>query len=69
MSKPQQTIAPRGLSIRQAAAYYGVSPGTFRKLVRLGFAPEPLKLHGLDRNIYDKQALDAAMSALARRGD
>jgi hypothetical protein len=59
------TIPPRGLNIRQAAAYWGVFPGTFRKLIRLGLAPEPLKLPGLDRNIFDLQALVAAMSARA----
>ena len=62
---PPSTIVPRGLNIRQAAAYWGVSPNTFRKLVRLGLAPAPLKLPGLDRNIYDLVALDAAMSLLA----
>ena len=60
-----QTIQPRGLNIRQAASYWGVSPNTFKKLVRLGLAPAPLKLPGLDRNIFDRQALDAAMSARA----
>jgi hypothetical protein len=65
MCKPSQTIAPRGLSIRQAASYWGASPNTFKKLVRLGLAPAPLKLPGLDRNIYDRVALDAAMSSLA----
>jgi len=42
-----------------------VSPDTLKKLVRLGLAPAPLKLPGLDRNIYDRVALDAAMPALA----
>ena len=40
------TLSPRGLNIRQASAYWGVSAGTFRKLVRLGLAPAPLKLPG-----------------------
>ena len=67
-SIPLSTVAPRGLNIRQAAAYWGVSPNTFKKLVRLGLAPPaPLKLPGLDRNIYDRQALDKAMSARAQR--
>jgi hypothetical protein len=61
------TIPPRSLSIKQASAYWGVSPNTFKKLVRLGLAPAPLKLPGLDRNIYDRLALDAAMSSLAAR--
>jgi hypothetical protein len=63
--KSPSTIPSRGLNIRQASAYWGVSPNTFRKLVRLGLAPAPLKLPGLDRNIYDRAALDAAMSARA----
>jgi hypothetical protein len=53
MSKiPLPSIAPRGLNIRQASAYWGVSPGTFKKLVRLGLVPAPLKLPGLDRNVF-----------------
>jgi hypothetical protein len=52
---------PRGLNITQAAHYWGVSPGTFKKLVRLGIAPQPLKLPGLDRNVFDKLELDRAM--------
>jgi hypothetical protein len=59
------SVPPRGLSVVQAAAYVGVSPGTFRKIVRLGFAPGPLHLPGFDRNVYDRVALDAAMTALS----
>jgi hypothetical protein len=55
----------RGMNIREASRYWRVSPNTVRKLVRLDLAPAPLKLPGLDRNIYDRQALDAAMSSLA----
>jgi hypothetical protein len=64
-SIPLSTVVPRGLNVRQAAVYWRVSPNTFKKLVRLGLAPAPLKLPGLDRNVYDRQALDAAMSARA----
>jgi hypothetical protein len=39
-------IAPRGLNIRQAAAYWGVCPNTYKKLYRAGLAPAPLKLPG-----------------------
>jgi len=46
MSKPPQSIAPRGL-------------------IRLGLAPAPWKLPGLERNVYDRPAPDAAMSARA----
>jgi hypothetical protein len=59
----QAPIPPRGLNIRQASAYWGVSPGTFKKMVRLGLAPAPLNLPGLERNIWDKQILDRAMDA------
>lgn len=68
MSKiPFPYITPRGLNIRQAAAYWGVSPGTFKKLVRLGLAPAQLKLPGLDRNVFDRFELDRAIDA-ARQG-
>ena len=61
-------ILPRGLNIRQAAAYWGVSPNTFKKLVRLGLAPAPLKLPGLDRNVFDRIELDRAMDARRQSG-
>ena len=59
----QAPIPPRGLNIRQASAYWGVSPGTFKKMVRIGLAPPPLNLPGLDRNIWDKRVLDDGMDA------
>jgi hypothetical protein len=55
------------MNVVAAAKYVGVSPGTFRKPVRLGIAPAPLKLPEIDRNIYDREAIDAAMSARAMR--
>jgi hypothetical protein len=65
MCDPPPSILPRGLNIREASRYWGVSPNTFKKLVRLGLAPAPWKLPDLDRNVFDRQALDAAMSARA----
>jgi hypothetical protein len=59
-------VIPRGFNVRQAAEYFGCSVGAFKKLVELGVAPQPINLAGLDRNIYDRLALDAA---LARAGD
>jgi hypothetical protein len=53
------------MNVIAAAKYMGVSPGTFRKLVRLGIAPQPLKIPEIDRNIFDRQAIDRAMSARA----
>jgi hypothetical protein len=58
-------LPPRGLNVIAAAKYWGVSPGTFRKLARLGIAPQPLRLPEVDRNIYDRLAIDAAISARA----
>jgi hypothetical protein len=63
-SKTLNTVAPpRGMSERQAAAYWGVSPGTFRKMRRLGLAPPPMDLPGIDRRIYDRLALDRAIES------
>jgi hypothetical protein len=62
MEKPAE-IAPRGFSLTLAAAYWGVSPGAFKKLVRLGLAPAPLKLPGLDRQLFDRLELDRAIDA------
>ena len=64
--KMPDNIEPRGLSISEASAYWGVSLGTFKKLVRLGLAPAPLRLPGLDRNVFDRLALDRAMDAARR---
>jgi hypothetical protein len=63
----RKRITPRGLNVRQAAAYWGVSVGTFNKLVRLGLAPQLLRLPGCCRNIFDKEALDRAMDAAKGR--
>ena len=58
-------LPARGMNVIAAARYWGVSPGTFRKLVRLGIAPAPLQIPEIDRNIYDRVAIDYAMSARA----
>jgi hypothetical protein len=60
-----QTLPPRGMKTRDAAKYVGVSVNTFRKLIKLGLMPVPIKFPGIDRNIHDRIALDAAMSARA----
>jgi excisionase family DNA binding protein len=57
-------IAPRALTIRQAAEYWGVSPNTFRKLVRAGIAPGPLHVPGLGRHLFDREQQDRAIDAL-----
>jgi hypothetical protein len=66
MSEPlPSTIAPRGLTIRQAAAYWGVCPNTFRKLVRQGIAPGPIGIPGLGRLLFDREQQDRAIEALS----
>ena len=62
---PASALQPRGLNVIAAARSWGVSPGTFRKLVRLGIAPQPLKIPEIDRNIFDREAIDRAMTARA----
>jgi hypothetical protein len=57
------TIKPRGLTFRQAAAYWGVSYNTFKKLVRLGIAPGPIQIPELGRLLFDRKQQDAAISA------
>jgi hypothetical protein len=60
------SIPPRGLTLRQAAAYWGVCPNTFRKLVRIGAAPPPLYIPELGRDLFDLQQQDQAILALRR---
>lgn len=56
------SLPPRGLSREQAAAYWGVSVGTFAKLVEDGRAPQPKLINS--RQIWDRLALDLAFDAL-----
>lgn len=42
----------------------GICPNTFRKLVRLGIAPPPLRIPGLGRDLFDKEQQDQAIRAL-----
>jgi hypothetical protein len=67
-AKQNPISPPRGMSGRQAAAYWGVSPGTFTKMVALGIAPAPMQLPGIDRIIYDRNEIDTAISAAVRAG-
>ena len=60
-------VPPRGFNVRQAAEYWGCSVGTFKRLVELGVAPKPIDLCGLERNIYDRLALDAAVARAGER--
>ena len=66
MMRFMSDIPARGLTLRQAAAYWGVSYNTFRKLVRLGVAPPPLRIPELGRDLFDIQQQDQAIRALRR---
>jgi hypothetical protein len=69
MSDPKihsaSALSLRGMNVIAVARFWGVSSGTFRKFVRLGVAPAALKIPEIDRNILDREAIDAAMSARA----
>jgi hypothetical protein len=67
MGSPSTMPAPRGMNVISAAKYVCVTPGAFRKLVRLGIMPMPLNIPDLPRNIYDRVQIDDAMSARAMR--
>jgi hypothetical protein len=67
MGKPSAMPAPRGMNVISAAKYMGVSPGTFRKLVRLGIMPQPLNIPEIERNVFDRFQIDDAMSSRAMR--
>jgi hypothetical protein len=54
-------IPPRLLSIKQAAAYCGVSPNTYRKMFQNGTAPGPIRTPGVGRLLFDRVALDRAI--------
>ncbi len=55
---------PRGLSLDEAAHYWGLSPNSFKVEVKAGRAPKPL--HFGRRRIWDKRALDQALDRLSK---
>lgn len=55
--------AKRMLSRVEAAAYCGVSPSTFDKMMKDGLIPPPVKIYA--RNVFDLHKLDAALNALS----
>ena len=63
-------LAPRGLSLDLAAAYVGLSPACFLAEVAAGRYPQPSR-HGrtgsrkAQRRVWDREALDRAMSRLS----
>jgi predicted DNA-binding transcriptional regulator AlpA len=57
-----QSLAPRGLSREQAAAYIGISPSLFYILVKDGRMPAPKRINA--RAVWDRLQLDTAFAAL-----
>ena len=65
-----RSLAPRGLSRVQAAAYIGVSPSLFDEMVKDGRMPKPMRINA--RVVWDRIKLDEAFAALSdceRDGD
>ena len=61
------TLAPRGLSRVQAAAYIGVSPSLFDEMVRDRRMPQPIRINS--RVLWDRLQLDEAFAALSDTGE
>lgn len=61
------SLAPRGLSREQAAAYVGISPSLFDMLIKDGRMPGPKRINS--RVVWDRLKLDAAFEALADTED
>lgn len=62
-----QSLAPRGLSREQAAAYIGISPSLFDMLVKDGRMPVPKRVNS--RNVWDRIQVDGAFAALPSNND
>lgn len=56
------SLAPRGLSRCQAAAYVGISPTKFDQMVKDGRMPKAKRIDG--RTVWDRVALDSAFDDL-----
>lgn len=71
MARPAEvlppSLAPRGLSRVQAAAYVGVSATLFDAMVGDGSMPGPKRYH--TRTIWDRASLDEAFAALPGDGE
>jgi len=60
------SLAPRGLSRVQAAAYIGVSPSLFDEMVKDGRMPTAMRINA--RTVWDRVKLDEAFVALPHDG-
>lgn len=57
-----KTLAPHGLIRTEAAAYIGVGPSLFDKMVEDVRMPRPKQINSLE--VWDKRELDVAFDAL-----
>ena len=55
------------MTLKETAAYWGLSINTFGKLLQQGTAPGPLKVPGLRRHLFDREQQARAMDALRRK--
>ena len=56
------SLAPRGLSRAEAAAYVGISPSLFDTMIKEGKMPRPKRINS--RAVWDRLQLDLAFDAL-----
>ncbi len=61
------SLAPRGLSRVQSAAYVGVGPTLFDEMVEDGRMPQPKRANS--KTIWDRLELDEAFVALLSEAD
>lgn len=61
------SLAPRGLSRTQAAAYVGISPTKFDEMVKDRRMPKPKRIDG--RTVWDRVALDSAFDDLPNEAE
>ncbi len=61
-----RSLAPRGLSRVQAAAYIGVSPSLFDEMVKDRRMPKAMRINA--RTVWDRVKLDEAFAALSDGG-
>ena len=57
------SLAPRGLSRVESAAYVGVSPSLFDIMVNDGRMPKPVRVNA--RVLWDRNKLDSAFNLLS----